>query len=110
MIDTRWTRHSTRIQKNTNVGFENGTECVEEPSMGVDLFLIFFLETKDDLNRDDSLFVSFNFQTGIDGNLLKGSISVMRWEKKEERQHTLCCIFIDMGRDLPTSDLGLNKH
>ena len=72
MIDTRWTWHSTRIQENTNVGFENGTESVEEPSMGIDFFLVFFFETEDDLNRDDSLFRSFDFQVGIDGDLLRG--------------------------------------
>ena len=57
----------------SNVWFENGTESVEEPSMGIDLFLIFFffLETKDDLNLD-ALFGSFDFQVGIDGDLLKG--------------------------------------
>jgi hypothetical protein len=39
--------------------------------MGVDFLLIFFFETKDDLNRDDPLFGSFDFQAGIDGDLLR---------------------------------------
>ena len=77
--------------------------------MGVDFFLIFFFETEDDLYRDDSLFGSFYFQVGIDGNLLRGLISEERW-KKGVSQHTLGCIFIDMSRDVPTSDLSLNEH
>ena len=72
MIDTRWTWHSTRIQENTNVWFENGTESIEEPSMGVNFFLIFFFEAENDLNRDDSSFGSFDFQVRIDGDLLRG--------------------------------------
>jgi hypothetical protein len=71
MIDTRWTWHGTHIQENTDVWFEDGTKSVEEPSMGVDFLLIFFFETKDDLNRDDPLFGSFDFQAGIDGDLLR---------------------------------------
>lgn len=72
MIDTRRAWHSTNIQENANVGLEDSTESIEEPSMGVDFFLIFFFETKDDLNGDNPFFCPFDFQIGIDGNLLRG--------------------------------------
>ena len=61
------------MQENTNVWFENGTESDEEPSREVDFFSdFFFFEIEDDLNRDDCLFSSFDFQVGIDGDLLRG--------------------------------------
>jgi hypothetical protein len=36
--------------------------------MGIDLFLVFFLEAEDDLDGNDALFGSFDSHRGVDGN------------------------------------------
>jgi hypothetical protein len=40
---------------------EYGAKSVEEPSMGVYLFLVFFFKAKDELDRDCSAFRTFYF-------------------------------------------------
>lgn len=81
------TRHGTDVEENADVGLEDRTKSVEEPSVGVDLFLILFFETEDDLNGDDALFGSFDFERGSDG-YLNG-------------------VFVNVGCDVVCADLGL---
>jgi hypothetical protein len=45
----------TNVKKDADVGLENGTEGVEEPTMGVDLLLILLFKAKHDLHRNDTL-------------------------------------------------------
>jgi len=48
--------HSSNVNENANIGLEDRTEGVEEPPMGVDLFLVLLLETEKDLYRDVTTF------------------------------------------------------
>jgi hypothetical protein len=43
MINRAWTRHCTNIEQDADIGLEDGAKGVEEPTMGVDLLLIFLL-------------------------------------------------------------------
>ena len=68
MVYRRRARHGTHIKEDADVGLEDGAKGVEEPSMRVDLLLVLFFETKDDLNRYDAFFCAFDFETGVDGD------------------------------------------
>ena len=56
MINRSGSGHGSDIDKNANVGLEDGTEGVEEPTMRVDLFLILFLQTEQNLDGDMATF------------------------------------------------------
>lgn len=60
MINRSRSRHSSDIDKDANVGLEDRTEGVEEPTMRVDLLLVLFLQTEDDLHRDMTAFGAFD--------------------------------------------------
>ena len=71
MINRAWTRHCTNIEQDANIGLENGTKGVEEPTMGIDLLLIFLLETKDDLHRHNTLLRAFKLVGRRNGNCIE---------------------------------------
>jgi len=60
--------HSPDINKNANVGLEDRSKGVEEPTMRVDLFLVFLFQTEQDLDWDVTAFGPLNGERGrIDG-------------------------------------------
>lgn len=61
VIYGRGTGHGTNIEEHTDIGLEDWAERIEEPSMGVDLLLVFLLETENYLDRNQSSILSFNF-------------------------------------------------
>lgn len=56
MVNRGGSRHSPDVDKNANVGLEDGSEGVEEPTVRVDLFLILFLQTEQNLYGDMAAF------------------------------------------------------
>ena len=69
MVNRSGPGHSSDIDKNANVGLEDGTEGVEEPTMRVDLFLVLLLQTEQNLDWDVTTFVSLDGERRrIDGN------------------------------------------
>lgn len=69
MIDRRRTRFRAYIEQDTDIGLEDGAEGIEEPTMGVDLLLVFFFETKDDLDGDYTTRGIFDFHRRCYGYL-----------------------------------------
>jgi hypothetical protein len=69
MVYTRRAGHSADVEEDTDVGLEDGAKCVEEPAMGVDLFLVLLFEAEYELDGDDSAFGAFNFEGRGYGNL-----------------------------------------
>ena len=59
MINRAWPRHCTDIEQDANIWLENRAKGVEEPTMGVDLFLIFLFETEDDLHGHNAFLRAF---------------------------------------------------
>ena len=60
---------SSNIEQNTNVGLKGTTEGIEEPSVRVQLFLVVFLQTKDNLARHYSLLGTLELEIIIEGDL-----------------------------------------
>ncbi len=59
MINRARTRLCTDIEQDANIGLENRAKGVKEPTMGIDLLLVFLLETKDDLHGNNAFLRSF---------------------------------------------------
>ena len=68
MINGARTGHGTNVKKDADVGLENGTKGVEEPTMRIDLFLVNLFQAKDDLHRDNTLLGAFNLVRWSDGD------------------------------------------
>ena len=68
MVYRRWPRHCSNIEEHTDVGLEDRSEGVEEPSMGVDFLLVLLFETEDDLDGDDAFLGSFDLHRGRHGD------------------------------------------
>jgi hypothetical protein len=66
MINGRWSGHRSDIQEHADVGLEDGTKGIEEPTMRVDLLLVLLFEAENDLNGDDAFLCTFNLQMGVD--------------------------------------------
>jgi hypothetical protein len=64
MIYTARPRHSPHIQQYTHVRLEDGSESVEEPSMGVYFLLVLFFEAEYYLDGDYSFVGGFDFEGG----------------------------------------------
>ena len=60
MINRAGARHRTDVQKDANVRLKNRSKSVEEPAVRVDLLLVFLLQAKDDLHRDNSFLRTFD--------------------------------------------------
>ena len=60
MVNRARTRHRTDVKQDANVGLENGTKSVKEPSMGIDLLLVFLFEAKDYLHRHNAFLRAFD--------------------------------------------------
>jgi hypothetical protein len=43
MINRAGTGHGTDVEEDANVWYKNGTKCVEEPVVRIDLLLVFLL-------------------------------------------------------------------
>ena len=71
MINRAWTRHCTDIEQDANIGLENGAKGVEEPTMGIDLLLIFLLETKDDLHGHNTFLRAFELVGRRNGDCIE---------------------------------------
>lgn len=50
MVDAVFSRFCSRIDQYTNVGLQNFSKSLKEPSVGIDLLLILFLQAKQDLH------------------------------------------------------------
>jgi hypothetical protein len=59
MINRARARLCTDIEQDANIGLENGAKGVKEPTMGIDLLLVFLLETKDDLHGNNAFLRPF---------------------------------------------------
>ena len=69
VIDRSGSRHGSDVNKDANVGLEDGTESVEEPTMRVDLFLVLFLQAEQDLYGNMATFGPLDIEVGrIDGH------------------------------------------
>lgn len=60
MINRAGTRLGTDIEEDANVGLKNRAKRIEEPAVGVDLLLIFLLQTKDDLHGNNTFLRAFD--------------------------------------------------
>lgn len=70
------TGHGTDIEEDTDMRFQNGAKGVEEPTMGIDLLLLLFLEAEYDLDGYDALFCAVDFEVGIDSDWREGKDDV----------------------------------
>jgi hypothetical protein len=70
MINRAWTRHRTDVEQDANIGLENGAKGVKEPTVGVDLLLVFLFETKDDLHRHNTFLRAFNLVRRRNGDYI----------------------------------------
>ena len=57
MVNAGGTRHGTDVEENADVWLKDWTESVEEPSMGIDLFLILRFQHKNYLDWDKVVWV-----------------------------------------------------
>lgn len=116
MVNRRGPGHGADVEEDANVGLEDGAEGVEEPAVGVYLFLVFFFEAEDDLDGDDSFFCAFDFVGRGDGDCFTRTLHQHNWKQREEkgerrreRERTLCRILIYMRRNrLPIHDILRN--
>jgi hypothetical protein len=60
MINRAEARHRTDVQKDANVRLKDRSKRVEEPAVRVELLLVFLLQAKDDLHRDNSFLRAFD--------------------------------------------------
>jgi hypothetical protein len=68
MVNRSGSGLGTNVKKDADVGLENGTKGVEEPTMGVDLLLILLFEAKHDLHRNDTLLRALYLVGWCDGD------------------------------------------
>lgn len=117
MINGGRTGHGADVEEDADVGLEDGPEGVEEPAVGVYLFLVFFFEAEDDLDGDDAFFGAFDFVGGGYGDYTTtphhAPSSASRWKGKGEgegkRGRTLRRILIYMRRNrLPINNILRN--
>ena len=59
------------VKKDTDIWLEDLSKGVEEPSVGVDLFLVILFHQENDLRRDDSLVRVFEVQVRVDTNCIE---------------------------------------
>jgi hypothetical protein len=59
VVDSFVSGFRSGIQQDTDLGVQHATYGVEEPSMRVDLFRVFLLEDKDDLNGNQVVGISW---------------------------------------------------
>ena len=52
---------STAVEEDADIGLQDGTEGLEEPTVGIDFLLILFLKTKEHLARDNPFFGTTGF-------------------------------------------------
>ena len=90
VVDTRRARHSTDIEENANIGLEDRTERVEEPSMTVNLLLILLLEAENQLDRNHALVRGIDLECRCDADLRR--------------------VLVDMGCHVLLANLGLQGH
>ncbi|RUS32050.1 hypothetical protein BC938DRAFT_476390 [Jimgerdemannia flammicorona] len=69
VIDGGVTGPRTDIEQDTDVGLDDGTKGLEEPTMGVDFLGILLLQTEHDLDGDDVFVRTLEFELGVDGEL-----------------------------------------
>lgn len=74
MINRAWTRHRTDVEQDANIGLENGAKGVEEPTMGIDLLLIFLLETEDNLHGHNAFLRAFELVGRRNGDCVECKI------------------------------------
>lgn len=91
MVDGRGAGHGADVEEDADVGLEDGSEGVEEPAVGVYLFLVFFFEAEDDLDGDDAFFGAFDFVGGGYGDYML-SMSTGRISAKG-RKDPLCVVY-----------------
>lgn len=74
MVDRILSGFCSCIQKNADVGVQHATECLEEPTVRVDLFLVLFLQAEDHLHRDRAALqrdvLAFQFHGHLSGVLV----------------------------------------
>jgi len=97
MVDRCWARLGANVEENTDVGLENRSEGVKEPTMGVDLLLVLFFEAEDDLDRNDAFLGTFYLHRGRDGYL--GGRGEITMGREQKRIRTLSGILVYMGCD-----------
>jgi len=56
VINRSGSGHSSDVDENANIGLENWTEGVEEPTMRVDFFLVDLLQTEQNLHGEMATF------------------------------------------------------
>lgn len=57
------------VEQNAHVGAEGLAKGVEEPAMGIEFLLVFFLEAENNLARHDALLGALEFEIGIQRDL-----------------------------------------
>ena len=72
---------STAVEEDADIGLQDGTEGLEEPTVGIDFLLILFLETEEHLAWDNSFlgatgFALDNVKEGSCRNWSCGSILI----------------------------------
>jgi hypothetical protein len=60
MINRAGTRNGADIEEDANVRMKDRSKCVEEPAMGIDIFLVLLLQTKDYLHGENSFLRAFD--------------------------------------------------
>ena len=83
MINGGGAWHSTNVKQHADIGLQNRAECVEEPSMRVDLLRVLLLQTEDDLERDQPALCTLELQVGVDGQLCR--VPERRWGRYRQR-------------------------
>jgi hypothetical protein len=86
MVNGCGTGHGTYVQEDTDVRLKDGTESVEEPAMRVDLFLILFLETENDLDWTCATLCAFKTEFRGDGYLGRVLVNVGGLSKGEKNE------------------------
>ena len=51
MVYRRGAGHGTDVKEDAEIGLEDGSDSTEEPTVRVNLLLIFLVEAEDDLDR-----------------------------------------------------------
>jgi hypothetical protein len=68
MINRARTRHRTDVEEDANDRLKNGPKRIEEPAVRIDLLLVFLLQAKDDLHRNNTLLRAFDLVRWTNGN------------------------------------------
>lgn len=61
MIDRSRTWHRADIEEDAYIGLQDRAEGIEEPAVRIDFLLVLLFKAENDLDRDDSLFCTFDF-------------------------------------------------